>query len=286
MAVFSNLEGTMKKSFILGKNGAKIITNGSEVAFQDYKGTGLIPVSAADPVSDNHLVTLSYLNSHQGSGSGSALRGTDDPAQSLGSDGDVYYKVDDTSILVLYIKDQGIWKPLDGAKRDSEYVTTTAVLQDEFIESGSVFTYYLPESKHQRGTDFIVQLQKQDGEIVDADIVTDTQGDITVTVSSKPTEILNVVLIGRTTLSTPYTQQINKSDWKASGTDFVLEIKQSVHQQAPGAIFIAVYQNTVDALTSTAPYSAVAVETAIDSTGNVVLKTSEEFSGKVVISGK
>ena len=104
MAVFSNLEGTMNKSFILGKNGAQITTNGSVVQIQNYSGTKLLPISAGDPTANTHLVTLGYLNKHSGGGSG-ILRGTTAPDESIGFDGDVYFLVDNTNVLQIYIKD-------------------------------------------------------------------------------------------------------------------------------------------------------------------------------------
>ena len=90
MAVFSNLEGTMKKTFILGKNGAKLTFAQNALNVYNYQETSLIPISAADPTDGTHLVTLAYFNSHAGGGSGNALRGTVDPDPSLGTDGDVY----------------------------------------------------------------------------------------------------------------------------------------------------------------------------------------------------
>ncbi|WPK20162.1 hypothetical protein [Salmonella phage SD-1_S14] len=103
MAVFSNLEGTMKKSFILGKNGAQITTNGSVVQIQNYSGTQLLPISAGEPTANTHLVTLGYLNAHSGGGSSGILRGTTAPSDSIGLDGDVYFLVDSTNVLQIYI---------------------------------------------------------------------------------------------------------------------------------------------------------------------------------------
>ncbi|AFC21671.1 virion structural protein [Cronobacter phage vB_CsaM_GAP32] len=287
MAVFSNLEGTMKKAFILGKNGAKLTTDGSALSVYNYQGTSLIPISAGDPLDDTHLVTLAYYKSHSGGGSGNALRGTVDPDPSLGTDGDVYYKVDSINILQIYIKDSGIWKPFVASPpTDSEYVTTTVAAPSDFTQVGSNYVYTLTSAVHQRGTNIIVQLQGQTGSVQDADVQVDSSGNITVSMSDEPTTNINVVIIGATTLSTPYNRLINKADWVTSGQEYTLAIPQATHGQVPGAIFIAVYENTTDSATSTSPYQIAAVQTSIDSSGNITLTSSVTFSGKVVISGK
>lgn len=286
MAVFSNLEGTMKKSFILGKGGARLSFDSGVLFVRNYQDTSLIPISAADPLDGTHLVTLSYFNSHSGGGSGNALRGTTDPDVSLGTDGDVYYKIDDTSILQIYIKDSGIWKPFTSTT-DSEYVTTEVATPSDFTQVGSDYVYTLSAAAHGRGTDIIVQLQDTStGQVQNASIVVDSSGNITITVGQEPTSNYNIVIIGGTTLFTPYSQLIDKSNWVLSGSEYTLSIPQSTHDQVPGAIFLAVYQNTVDSATSASPYEIVAVETAIDDNGNVTLTANETFSGKVVISGK
>ena len=287
MAVFSNLEGTMKKAFILGKNGAKLSTDGSVLSVYNYQGTSLIPISAGNPLDDTHLVTLAYFNSHAGGGSGNALRGTVDPDPSLGTDGDVYYKVDATNILQIYIKDSGIWKPFSAiTPTDSEYVSTTVASPSDFTQVGSDYVYTLSSAVHQRGSNIIVQLQGQTGTVQNADVQVDSAGNITLSLADVPTTNINVVIIGETTLSTPYNRLINKADWTASGQEFTLSIPQATHGQVPGAIFIAVYENTVDSATSTSPYQIVAVQTSIDSSGNITLTSSVQFSGKTVISGK
>lgn len=286
MAVFSNLEGTMKRSFILGKNGAKLSFDSGTLVVRNYQDTSLIPISAADPTSGTHLVTLQYLNTH-GGGSGNTLRGTVDPDQSLGIDGDVYYKVDDTSILQIYIKDLGIWKPFSSAPApDSDYVTTTVATPSEFQQVGSDYVYTLSSATHGRGSNIIVQLQGSTGDIQTANVTVDSSGNITVTSGTLPTGNINVVIIGETTLSTPYSQLINKADWSVSGSDFTLSIPQATHGQAAGAIFLAVYENSTDGATSASPYQITAVQTAIDGSGNITLTASVRFSGKVVISGK
>lgn len=109
MAIFSNLEGTMKKDFVLGKNGVKLSTDGTDVKIYNYEGTLLLPVEAGEPTKDQHLVTLNHLNTKLNS---TILRGTDIPDSSTGEDGNVYYQIDTTNIVNIFIKDSGIWKPL------------------------------------------------------------------------------------------------------------------------------------------------------------------------------
>lgn len=286
MAVFSNLEGTMKKTFILGKNGSKIAYENNAVKVYNYQGTSLIPISAADPSDDTHLVTLAYFNSHSGGGSGTALRGTVDPVVGLGVDGDVYYKIDSTQILRIYIKDLGIWKPFISQASDSAYVTTTTVQPSQFVQVGSEYSYTLLASQHGRGANIIVQLQGNVGDVQSSQVVVDNSGNISVTINSEPTSNINILIIGETSMTEPYSQLINKSTWVAAGSEFTITIPQSTHGQVAGAIFISVYQNVTDGASSSSPYSMVSVETGIDSSGNVTLTSNVTFSGKVVISGK
>jgi len=145
MAIFSNFEGTMKKSFVLGKNGARLTYDDAQstVKVQNYQGNRLIPISAADPIEPSHLVTLGYFDTHGGGGSGGnpILRGTTEPDPSLGEDGVVYFQVDDDSIVQIFIKDDGVWKPFTKPvpPTDSDYVTSHTVQPSDFTSSGSQF---------------------------------------------------------------------------------------------------------------------------------------------------
>lgn len=286
MAVFSNLEGTMKKSFILGKNGAKISFENSSLKIYNYQGTSLLPISAGEPTDNTHLVTLSYFNSHAGGGGSGALSGTTDPDSNLGQNGDVYYKVDSTSILAIYFKDAGIWKGLASSSGDTSYVTSTHVTPTDFVQSGLTYVYSLPASTHGRGSAIIVQIQSTLGEVQDNDVQVDSSGNITITLNALPTESFNVLIIGETHLSSPFQKLIDKSSWTASGSEFTISIPQTEHDQVAGSIFISTYENTVDSATSQSPYALVSVQTAIDNSGNIILTSNTLFSGLVVISGK
>lgn len=290
MAVFSNLEGTMKKSFILGKNGAKFVTDGNELQVQNYQGTRLLPIAAGDPLANTHLVTLGYFNAHTGGSAGGALRGTSVPAASLGEDGDTYYQVDATSIIQIYVKDLGIWKPFNGGgpTTDSDYVTAiTANISDFVLVPGTdEYQYYLPASSHQRGADILIQVQDPSGNNVTLQTQIDGLGNITLVSDGQPSTYLVVKLIGATSMTTPFSKLVNKSAWVLNVDKYVLTISSTEHEQASGPLYLAIYENSVDGATSAAPYSLVTTDSAIDSSGNVTFTAYAAFSGKVVISGK
>ncbi len=289
MAIFSNLEGTMKKSFVVGKNGGSLVYENGSLKIMNYQQNDLIPISVANPTDDTHAVNLAYFNTHGGGGGGNTniLHGTTDPVQSLGEDTNVYFKLDSTSIVNIFFKDLGIWKPLSVTPTpDSNYVTDSTILPSDWVNSSGIYTYSLPESVHQRGSDIIVQLQDSTGASSLAQIIVADNGDVTISTASLPSTNYKILLIGATTLSTPYSKNINKSMWVSASGEYTLSIPSSDHDQPQGPLFLSVYQNTVDGASSAAPYQEVSVETTIDSNNNVTLKSSILFSGKVVISGK
>lgn len=290
MAIFSNLEGTMKKSFGVGKNGGTLVYDNGTLKIMNYQQNDLIPISVANPTDDTHAVNLAYFNSHGGGNGGSAgiLHGTTDPVQSLGEDNNVYFKLDSTNILNIYFKDNGIWKPYAVAPpvQDSSYVTEQVILPSDWISNNGVYQYSLPAATHGRGSDIIVQLQDNNGASTLAQVVVSSQGNITVTSNVLPSTNYKILLIGDTTLTTPYPKLINKAAWSSVSGAYQLNILATEHNQTPGPLFITVYQNTVDGATSAAPYEVVSLDTAIDSSGNITLKSNILFSGKVVISGK
>ena len=288
MAVFSNLEGTMKKTFILGKNGTRLSTDGTQLEVQNYQGTSYVPISAADPITPSNLVTLAYFNAHSGGSSGGALSGTTVPDVSLGENGDTYFQVDDTSIVQIFFKDQDIWKPFNGTTpvTDSDYVTSYTVLPNEFMQSGSMYVYTLPVSTHQRGTDLLVQVQDQGGNIIGTEVSLDGLGNITIGVSDIPSSLLIIKLIGATTMTTPYNSFVNKIDWVNNSGTYTLSVTATTHGQEPGPLYLAIYENSIDSASANAPFNLVTVGSAIDSSGDVTFTTYTPFSGKLVISGK
>lgn len=298
MAVFSNLEGTMKKSFILGKNGAQITTNGSVVQIQNYSGTQLLPISAGEPTANTHLVTLGYLNAHSGGGSSGILRGTTAPSDSIGLDGDVYFLVDSTNVLQIYIKDLGIWKPFKGSSpgTDSSYVTTEIVPVSAFTlvpDTTDHYTYTLPESVHGRGSDIMIQLQGDPGNVALESVFQTTVtvsgiGDITIDVIGQITDYASVKvnIIGATTMTVPYSKLVNQADWVSSAGDFTITIPASEHNQTPDNLYISIYANKTPGSVSSSPFELVVTDTQISSTGDVIFTSDISFSGKIVISGK
>lgn len=289
MAIFSNLEGTMKKTFILGKNGARLSTDGTEVEVQNYQGTAAVPVSAADPKKPQHLVTLAYFNAHGSGGAGGALSGTTVPDVSLGKNGDMYLQVDATDIIQIYFKDQDIWKPFKGTTpiTDSDYVTQVVLAPADFISNGANYQASILETTHKRGINLLVQVQDPGGNTIGTEVTLDSMGNISVGIDEVPTTDLILKLIGTTNMTTPYDTLVNTIDWISTGTGkFTLSIPATQHGQAIGPLYLAVYENTVPGGTSAAPYAAVTVDSAIDVNGNVTFTAYDAFSGKVVISGK
>ncbi|UTS53888.1 hypothetical protein UES1_521 [Escherichia phage UE-S1] len=299
MAVFSNLEGTMKKSFILGKNGAQITTNGSVVQIQNYSGTKLLPISAGDPTANTHLVTLGYLNAHSGTGSSGILRGTSAPDESIGSDGDVYFLVDETNVLQIYIKDLGIWKSFKGSSHetDSSYVTTETVPVSAFTlvpDTTDHYTYTIPASVHGRGPDIMIQLHGDSpgsrtlDSVFQTSVVVNGAGDITIDAIGKITDYINVIvnIIGATTMTVPYSKLINQDDWISNKDEFTITIPASEHKQSPENLYVSIYANKTPGSVSTSPFELVVTGTQISNTGDVIFTSDVTFSGKIVISGK
>lgn len=299
MAVFSNLEGTMKKSFILGKNGAQITTNGSVVQIQNYSGTKLLPISAGEPTANTHLVTLGYLNAHSGGGSSGILRGTSAPDETIGLDGDVYFLVDETNVLQIYIKDLGIWKSFKGSSHetDSPYVTTETIPVSSFTlvsDTTDHYTYTLPASVHGRGPDIMVQLQGDPPGSITLDSVFQTSvvvsgtGDITIDVIGKITDYENVIvnIIGATTMTAPYSKLVNQADWISNKDEFTITIPASEHKQSPENLYVSIYANKIPGSVSSSPFELVITGTQISNAGDVIFTSDVTFSGKIVISGK
>lgn len=292
MAIFSNFEGTMQKTFVIGKNGGRLTYDSTQsaIAVQNYEGDKLIPISAADPVEQSHLVTLGYFNTHGGGGTGGnpILKGTVAPDVSLGEEGDVYFQVDDTNIVDILIKDNGTWKSFNKPvpPTDSDYVTSHIVQPSDYVLASSMYVYTLPEIVHNRGTGVLVQIQDTNGNSVQPEVLLDEIGNITLKFSELPSENYIIKLIGETTMTTPYSAGINKVQWVQSGDMYTLTIPAETHGQESGPLYIAIYENVVDGATSVAPYTLISTDSIIDSLGNVTFKSYAPLSGKIVISGK
>lgn len=287
MAVFSNLEGTMKRSFILGKNGVRLEAKSSALRVTNYQNTELLPITAGDPVDDTQLVTLSYLKATQGQG-GNNLSGTAVPDASVGVNGDVYYQLDSTNILTIYFKDSGIWKPFvgGGSTQDSAYTTTYATSPSTYLPVTGGYQTSVLETTHGRGADIVVQLQGDPGDVMGASVQIDAFGNVRVTTTQVPVDPINIIFVGRTTMTQPFAKLINKNMWNTAGSKFTIFVPQSEHGQEAGSLFLNVLENTVDAANSAAPYALTTVDTNIASNGDVTITSDVVFSGKIIISGK
>lgn len=201
----------------------------------------------------------------------------------------MYYQVDSTKIISIFFKDGGEWKPFFGnSPSDSAYTTSVEIPPSEFTGSEiSGYSAVVPESTHLRGMDFVVQLQGNAGDLLGASTIVEANGDVKITLSSVPLSNINVILVGSTTMSTPYSKLFDVSSWTAlTPTEVAITIPQSEHHQVAGSIFLGIYENTVPSSTSAAPYQSTVVSTSISPQGDVTLTTFVGFSGKVVISGK
>lgn len=288
MSIFSKLSGTMQRVFMLGRKGIKLKNHQNSLQVKSNDENTFVPVSGADPTSNENFVTLSYFNSHSNTGSTGILRGTNDPQQSLGIDGNIYFKVDASDALKLYIKDLGIWKPLitgGNPPTDSDYVSNVILQPSDFSPSGNAYVSTIPQSQHQRTGNLIVQLQGDAGDISLAQTQIDINNNITISLTSQPSSNITVLLIGDTTLTTTFSKKINKVDWSAVNLKFQITIPKSEHLQN-GNLMFSVYENSVDSSTSTAPYVLVQTDTEVDVNGNITITSNSRFSGEVVISGR
>lgn len=293
MAVFSNFEGTMKRVIQIGKKGIKLITsaNASELRVTDSTEGTLKPISVAEPTIGTHAVTLSYLQSHGGGGGGApVLWGRGEPTSSMGQEGSVYFRINDTNIINIYIKDTGLWKPFDGTPTppDDFYVTASAISASDFSSNGDgTWSASLSEGIHGRGAELIIQIQNfTTGAIVDADIVQNVTGDLTITISANPVK-LKVLIIGATTMALPYSRMINKADWVLNNTTskYEMTILATDHGMSVDTLMIGIFENAVDGPVGAYPIKNAATETNINSTGDVKLISNTQVSGKIVISG-
>lgn len=110
MAIFSNLDGTMKKTFTLGKKGAILSydSDKKDISVKNSVDSTYIPVMAGNPTQPEHLVTLDYFSKTVGASP--ILSGTTIPEITLGDNGNLYIQVDDVNILKIYYKHDGKWK--------------------------------------------------------------------------------------------------------------------------------------------------------------------------------
>lgn len=157
MSIFSKLSGTMERVFTLGKRGIKLSNDNNELKVENNEGTDLVPVSGASPLKNTHFVTLDYFNTHSGGGPGSdILKGIDDPDSSLGVDGSVYFKVDGTKVLAIYIKDGGTWKAYEQSTSPNLPNFKKPINNSDWTDNGSGgFSLVIGIAEHQEGVNIM-----------------------------------------------------------------------------------------------------------------------------------
>lgn len=288
MAILSNLEGTMRKIFVFGKNAIRLTATDKELQVLSYDGKDTRPVVVANPSKDTHAINLGFFKANStGSASNPIYHGTTVPSPSFGEDGHSYYYLKDDKIENIFIKIDGVWVPMNTVPEDTEdFVVQAHIFVSDWVDNADgTHTMYIPESVHNKGTDLVVQIQMLDGSLIVPALQVDAEGNITLTQTTGAVNC-NVVIIGATEMALPYTGNIKKSQWVPVLDEFELSIPQSTHQQASGALFVTVYENSVDSDTSTAPWNLVGVQMQFDNASNIVLRSTKAFSGKVVIAGK
>lgn len=289
MAIFSNLEGTMKKILIIGKKGIRLTSSSTDLQVQNYEGTDLRPLGVATPVLDTHAVNLQYFKANStGVANNPISHGTSLPANSFGQDGYSYYQVDDTKIVNIFMKISGVWVPMQNVTPppEADYVEQTHVTVADWVDNtDGTYSQGISAADHGLGATPLVQIQMLDGGLVIPAIQLDAVGNITLTQNAAPVNC-NVVMIGDTDMTTPYVGNVNKNQWVAVGDHFEYSVPQSVHNQASGAIFFSTYENAVDGPTSVGPWNYLVIQMQIDSASNIIFKSTKAFSGKIVVSGR
>lgn len=288
MAILSNLEGTMKKIFVFGKNAIRLNASDSELQVLNYDGTDLRPVVVANPVKDTHAVNLAFFKANtNGAAANPILHGTTLPTNSFGQEGYTYYYMQGDKIANIFIKLGGEWIPMNTVEVDLEdYVVQSHIVVGDWVDNGDgTRTVLIPQYSHGKGANLVIQVQMLDGSLVIPEVQVDDSGNITLTQTTGPVNC-NVVIIGATDMTAPYVRSIQKVQWVQVTDQFELSIPQAQHQQASGALFVTVYENSLDGPTSASPWKLVGVQMQIDNESNIILTSTKRFSGKVVISGK
>lgn len=150
----------MERVFMLGKRGIKLSNDNNELQVKSNDEASLVPVSGANPSQNTHFVTLEYFNNHSGGGPGPGpgsdiLKGTADPAPSLGSEGSVYFKVNGTIVLAIYIKDTGVWKVYQPTPTHVNFRKAINVADWTTVAAGQ-FELVINSNEHQEGFNLIV----------------------------------------------------------------------------------------------------------------------------------
>lgn len=156
------------------------------------------------------------------------------------------------------------------SEADTDYVTMYAVSGTQMTDNGDgTYTFTLANTVHNRGSNVVVQIQNINGTIYNPDVSVDNSGNITVTQTDNTD--YDIIIVGPTNVRTVYSTSLV---WSASGSDFIMSIPYSTHlKQSPS---LSVYDSAGN---------FVQVLVSIDNSDNITLESSENFTGKVVITG-
>lgn len=170
--------------------------------------------------------------------------------------------------------------PVLGEDDDSDYVTSFALSSTSFVQqdNGS-YSSTLLGAVHNRGTDFIIQMQNSSGTVFIPSVqYNSSTADITVNLQT--VQDLNVIMIGNSLQHSVYSQSFTEDDWNLVNGVYTISIPQSTHNQTDN-IVIQVAEEV-----STNEYRLIQEQCIIDESDNVTLTVDNPFSGRVVISGK
>ncbi|WOL22755.1 hypothetical protein [Escherichia phage vB_EcoM_JNE01] len=104
MSVFSNLEGTMQPSFILGKKGALISFSDDSISIKDSFGEKFLPVKVGSAVDADSAVNVKYLEDHPTVMFGEAI-----PSDDIGKNNYTYFQTNSEGIVDIFLKIDGKW---------------------------------------------------------------------------------------------------------------------------------------------------------------------------------
>jgi hypothetical protein len=156
------------------------------------------------------------------------------------------------------------------SEADSDYVTMYAVSGPAMTNNGDgTYSYTLSSTVHGRGSNVVVQVQNIIGTIYNPDVNVDNSGNIKVTQTDNTD--FDIIIVGPTNERTVYNTPLV---WVTSGSNFSMSIQYTTHlKQSPS---LSVYD---------ASGQMVQVLVIIDNLDNITLESSENFIGKVVITG-
>lgn len=174
------------------------------------------------------------------------------------------------SITSPNYNDKEVVVPIVPAGDDSDYVTELYVSSADQTKNGDIYQSVIPETLHRRGSDLVVQLQSASNnrEVFFADVSVQNGN---VTVQKGDDSPYYLVLIGKTLQTTPFTQVIV---WSASGDSFISSIPQATHGKQN--ISFTVYEGS----------NVSTVEADLESDEEIILRSSDSFTGSIVITGK